>query len=370
MMLTNKVYNPFIRTKDTTSKVMTDVVISLVPCILMSYLAFGTAALALLAVSVGTAIVTEYVFSLIFLQRPHSVLDGSAIVTGILLAFTLGAFTPLHVVAFGAAMAIIFGKLLWGGIGRNLFNPALVGREFMTVFFPAVMTSGAIWYNYAHVNLTELHLFGSELADQLLFKPAGAMGEYSILGLALGGLYLLWRRRISWHIPFALFVAFSACLWIAMCYFPEKEISFSLGGLMLGTLFMATDMPSSASTPWGKCYYGAMIGLTAFLLIVYGVRYEYMSYSILLLNGFSRLINWVFRPRIWGQKLDIMPRIGWTLLLTIGILAVAYVVVLLHEVGGIQYLLYAFIVYCIVRFIVEDAKRNRFVTNTPQEENK
>lgn len=370
MILKNKVYNPFIRTKDTTTRVMTDVIIALVPCIFMSYLAFGMAALQLLAVSVGTAIVTEYVFSFIFLNRPHSVTDGSAIVTGILLAFTLGAFTPLPVVAFGAAMAVIFGKLLWGGVGRNLFNPALVGREFMAVFFPAVMTSGSIWYSYEHVNLSELNLLGIDWADQLIFKPAGAMGEYSILGLALGGLYLLWRRRISWHIPFHIFVIFTICLLLTMNYYPEKEVTFSLGGLMLGALFMATDMPSSATTTWGKCYYGVMIGLTAFLFIIYGVRYEYMSYSILLLNGFSRLINWVFRPRIWGQKLDLLPRIGWALLLTLGILVAGYVVVQLHETGTMQYLLYAFVLYCIIRFIVEDAKRNRIVISKAQEEAK
>lgn len=352
MQFSKMLYNPFIKTKDNTTKVMLDVVLALLPCLFISYVAFGLAPLAVVAMAVGTALVSEYIFSFIFLNRIDTLNDGSAIVTGILLALTLGAFTPWYVVSFGAAMAVIFGKLLWGGLGRNMFNPALIGREFMTIFFPAIMTSGSIWYNIDHANFTTIKATNNDFINQLVFKPSGAIGEYSILLLLLGGLYLLLRRRISWHIPFTLFATFTIGLFTVICFIPEKQISFSLGGVMLGALFMATDMPSSASTAGGKCYYGVMIGLVAIIFILCGVKYEYMSYSILLLNGFTGFINWIFRPRSWGHKLDISKRIGQIIGISAVIILVVFTIIKLHEMGGIEYLLYAFILYCIIRFIV------------------
>lgn len=358
MKQSNIIYNPFIRTKDTTGKVMADVIISLLPCIFMAYMAFGTSALSLIAVSVGSAIVTEFLFSLIFCGKFDSVNDGSAIVTGILLSFTLGAFTPLHVVAFGAAMAIIFGKLLWGGIGRNIFNPALVGREFMTVFFPAVMTSGAIWYNADAVNHASLSLSGQPLIDELFFKSSGAVGEYSIFCLVLGGLYLLLRRRISWHIPFSLLTVFIIALYV-MKALGAEDLNFSLGGVILGAVFMATDMPSSPSTNSGKCYYGGMLGLTAAIFILMGLKYEYMSYSILLLNGAVPFICRYFKPRIWGMPFNYSTAaLHWTVL-TVCIIAVTLLIGLSHSLGFnvVVYLLDILILYCIIRFIVSDKKK-------------
>lgn len=351
MMQPDKLYNPFVRTADTTQRVMADVIVALVPSVVMAWVAFGTAALSLIAVSVGSALVAEYLFGLVFRQRPWSVLDGSAIVTGLLLALTLGAFTPLHVVAFGAAMAVVFGKLLWGGLGRNLFNPALVGRELMTVYFPAVMTSGAIWYDHAAVNFTHLSWLGDGLWGDLLFKPAGAVGEYSILALVAGGLYLIYRRRITWHIPLALCLTFTVCLSLTWWLAPETEIQFSLGGLLLGAIFMATDMPTSASTPWGKVYYGALIGLTAYLFILWGLKYEYMSFSILLVNGYSRAINWPFRPRVWGMPLDLRARVCRVALITFEVIATAIIVTGAKERGLVHYFVMAFIVWCIARYV-------------------
>ncbi|WP_080902714.1 RnfABCDGE type electron transport complex subunit D [Parabacteroides sp. Marseille-P3160] len=341
-------YPPFVRANDSTSKVMFDVILALIPCLVFSYFAFGFVPVMVILVAVGSALLTEFIFSMIFWSKKNSVTDGSGIVTGILLSCTIGAFTPLYVVAFGGAMSVLFGKLLWGGLGRNPFNPALVGREFMTVFFPTVMTSGSIWYDRTAVNLSGINLFDNELLNGLFFRPSGAIGEYSILFLTLGGLYLLFRRRISWHIPFALFAAFSLPLYLLL--YLGNSLSFSLGGLMLGAIFMATDMPSSPSTSSGKIFYGAMIGLTAILFILNGVNYEYMSYSILLLNAFTAPVNWVFRPRIWGRKLDWSNRLGQGVGITAGILLAAYAIAYLHQIGGIQYLLYVYIAFCIIRF--------------------
>lgn len=349
---TTVIYNPYVKSPDTTQKVMFDVVLALLPCLVMSYFAFGYVPLLLTLVSVGSALVAELLFSLIFFRQIRSITDGSAIITGILLAFTVGSFTPLHVVAFGSAMAVIFGKLLWSGLGRNVFNPALIGREFMTIFFPAVMTSGSIWYSKASVNLTEIKLFGNSLLDELFFKPSGAVGEYSIVFLVLGGLFLLIRRRISWHIPFSLLAAFVGFLFV----FSDYNISFSLGGVLLGTIFMATDMPSSPSTNYGKCFYGAMIGLVAILFIINDVKFEYMSYSILLLNAFAPYISKTFRPRTWGKSLDVVALVWKGSLLISAILITTFAVVYLHHMGGVQYLLYVYILFSIGRFIFADIK--------------
>lgn len=357
------IYTPFVRTKDTTRKVMTDVVIALLPCIVMSYFAFGYVPLLAILVSVGSALIGEFIFSALFLKKKDSILDGSAIVTGILLALTLAPFTPLYVVAFGGAMSVIFGKLIWGGLGRNMLNPALVGREFMTIFFPAVMTSSSIWFNKDALNYIAIKPF-SFLGDNsfidylntLFFKASGAIGEYSIFFLVLGGVYLLLKRRISWHIPFALLSVFSLLTWI----FAGYDLKFSMGGLLLGTIFMATDMPSSSTTKGGKLYYGVMIAVSAILFIVNDVRYEYMSYSILLVNAFSRLISDAFPPKVWGHKYDYTKTIKYAGLLTIAILAATYLVIVLHNYDAIKYLLFAYIVGTIIYFVKRgyDAKRS------------
>ena len=352
MQYNKTIYAPFVRRDDSTSKIMTDVIIALLPCIAMSYLAFGFVPLMVVLVAVGSALVTEFIFSAIFFKQTDSIADGSAIITGILLAFTIAPFTPLYAVAFGGAMAVLFGKLLWGGIGRNMFNPALVGREFMAIFFPAIMASRTIWYDKTAVNIQEINIFGDNFFNQLFFKGSGAIGEYSIFFLVVGGIYLLIRKRISWHIPLSLLVAFTALLFI----FSGYNIQFSLGGLLLGTIFMATDMPSSASTKYGKLYYGAMIGVVAIVCIINEVKYEYMSYSILLLNAFVHPINWVFRPRVWGEKLDIYTRLWQALSVTGAIFITTFAIIYLHHLGAIMYLVFIFIAYCIIRFIAKEAR--------------
>lgn len=347
------IYTPFIRTKDSVWEVMSDVLLALVPCAVISYLAYGEASLFIMFIAVVSAMIAEFIFAGVFLRNWSTLLDGSAIVTAVLLAFTLAPFTPWYVVAFGSAMAVIFGKILWGGLGRNMFNPALVGREFMTVFFPVVMTSRTIWYNKDYINFQDLNIFNFfghngfiEYLNTIFFKPSGAIGEYSVILLVIGGVYLLLRSRISWHIPFGLLVTFFILLQI----FAFKDIKFSLGGILLGTLFMATDMPSSASTKMGKLYYGAMIGLVAMLCLLNDVKYEYMSYSILLVNGFVAPINKIFKPRVWGQNIDLKKRAGAIILVTIGIIATTFLLVYLHHYDLVRYLVFGYILFVISRF--------------------
>lgn len=347
------IYTPFVRSKDSVWEVMSDVLIALIPCTVMSYFAYGNIPFLVMLVAVLSAVIAEFVFASIFLKRLDTLKDGSALVTAILLSFTLAPFTPWYVVAFGSAMAVIFGKILWGGLGRNRFNPALVGREFMTVFFPTIMTSGTIWYNRDYLNFKDLNIFDAfgrggfiDYMNTLFFKSSGAIGEYSVLFLVLGGLFLLLRRRISWHIPFALLVTF----FILLQVYSDLDIKFSIGGLLLGTIFMATDMPSSASTNSGKLYYGAMIGLVAIICLLNGIKNEYMSYSILLVNGFVVIINRAFQTQAWGVELNWVKRIAGVTVLTIGILLATFALIYLHDHDCIPYLIYIYIIFLISRF--------------------
>ena len=252
-----KRYTPHIRVKDSVPKVMGDVIIALLPAILASGAVYGLYPLLVILTSVVSAVVTEFLFSAIFFKKYDSILNLSAVVTGILLALMLAPFTPLYVVAFGGAMAIIFGKLIYSGLGRNRFNPAIVGREFMTVFFGTVMSSGTIWYNEEAIQVTGAKLFGFlgnfsffNNLDSLILKSSGAIGEYSVLLLVLGGVYLIYRDRISWHIPVTLFITVFVGMMISR--FTGINAGISLGGLMLCGIYMATDMPTSSSTPHGK----------------------------------------------------------------------------------------------------------------------
>lgn len=353
-MLIRTNLNPYIKARfNTTQLVMLDVVIALLPLVFVAWVAYGITALQLIAIAVITAMLTDFICSLLFLKKNNTVLDGSAIVTGLLLAFTISPATPWYVVAFGSFSAILFGKIVWGGLGKNRFNPALVGREFMAVFFASIMSSPHIWKNNDLINTPSLKLFEqmdtsffSDYLNGMLYKTTGALGEYSIVCIALGGLYLLYRNRISWHIPLSLLGGFILLLWLT----GADNLRFSTGGILLGTIFMATDMPSSPTTKYGKIYYGLMIGVAIYLFIIGGSQYEYMSYSILLMNAFSNQISLTFRPRVWGEIMDKKKIIEEVFILTLKIIMVLLAMLSLHYYGLMNYLILIYIVYIIFKF--------------------
>lgn len=357
---------PHIKSRfDRTQLVMLDVVIALIPVLFAGWLAYGQVLLNQLAAAIIAALVTEFVFSTIFLKKKSSIFDGSAIVTAILLVCTLAPLTPWYIVAFGSSAAILFGKILWGGLGKNRFNPALVGREFITVFFSVAMTSPMLWKSADIIQQKAGNLFPGldsvYMADYLsgmVYKTNGAMGEASILALIIGGLYLLIRNRISWHIPFSLLFTWSVLCWIN----GTADLQFSIAGILLGTIFMATDMPSSPTTSNGKIFYGAMIGVCLFVFVKGGVRYEYMSYAILLMNGFSSKISSVFKPTAWGEKFDYKQRIGDIFILTLQILTVSFAVLSLDWHSLVHYVIYIYIVYLIFKFNFSFSKSiNKYV---------
>lgn len=340
-------FTPYIRTEVDVRNIMKDVIIALFPAIIAAWLVYGIRALLVVVVSVLSAIWTEKIFSRVFLNNSDSTQNLSAIITGILLALTLAPFTSLPVVAFGASMAIIFGKLMYGGIGKNIFNPAVVGREFMTVFFPLAMSSGAIWFNKEALKMSNISFFENfsktpfaNYLDSLILSPSGSLGSYSAFALILGGLYLLLKNRISWHIPVSFFVtAFLAIMFL------KDGISVSIGGILLIGIFMATDMPTSPMSPSGKVYYGIMLGVVIILLSMLGIKNETLSYVLLILNPFAKIINKVFCPVVFGYDLKevISEQLGKAILLTLGIFIVAISFITLHKIGAVPYLVYLYI---------------------------
>ena len=351
-------FTPYIRTETEVRNIMKDVIIALFPAIIASALVYGTRALLLIAFSVLSAVVTEKLFSKYFLNDNNSVHDLSAVITGILLAMTLAPLTPLPIVIFGACMAVIFGKLIYGGIGKNIFNPAVVGWEFMTVFFSSAMSSGTIWFSQELLQSSGIKFFTgfnnsmfSNYLDGLLLTPSGSVGSYSAFALILGGLYLLLKNRISWHIPVSLFVTF-----FLVTIFLKSNVS--TGGLLLTGIFMATDMPTSPSSASGKIYYGIMLGLVIGLLSILGVKNEILSYVLLILNPFTRIINKVFRPVVFGYdvKEEMLKESGKMILLTLGIFAFAIVFTGFHKVGAMPYLVYLYILISTLNLIFSKNK--------------
>ena len=355
-------FNPFVRTDVEVRDVMKDVIIALFPAIIAAGLVYGLTALLVIVTSIFSAVITEKLFSRIFLNDKDSALDLSAVITGILMALTLAPLTSLPVVAFGASMAIIFGKLMYGGIGKNVLNPAVVGREFMTVFFPAAMSSGTIWFSQEALRLSKINFFVNfqktpimSYLDELLLTSSGSLGSYSVFALIMGGLYLLLKNRISWHIPVTLF----ATSFIATMILKDG-ISVSMGGLLLTGIFMATDMPTSPSFGGGKIYYGIMLGVVIVLLSVLGVKNETLSYVLLILNPFTRFINKVFRPVVFGYdvKEEVVKQGGKAILLTLGIIVFALIFIGLHKIGAIPYLVYLYILVLTLQLIRSDRNKN------------
>lgn len=347
--------SPFITSKTNTQAVMLDVIIALVPLAAVAIYAFGTRAITVLGYSLLSCVITDLLFGYLFLNKRKWLPDGAAVITALLLAFTLSPLTPWYLVVFGGISAILFGKILWGGLGKNRFNPALVGREFMTAFFPAIMSDGVLWNTKLFVESTNAGIRTltdnpqlRELLTTFIYNPLGALGEYSLLALALGGIYLLLRSRISWHIP----VVFIFSLMLMQNILPiEGSANFSLGGLLLGAIFMATDMPTSPTQAKAKIYFGAMLGVVVAVMLSSGINNVYLSYGILLMNAFSAQINSLFMPTAWGHKPD-RGFIKWETIAkqTLIILLACFAIISLHKANLIHYLIYLFALYTILKF--------------------
>ena len=310
--------SPHIRSKETTGRIMLDVLIALVPTLAAGTIIFGVRALLVALVSMASAIVAEAVFSLI-LGRGFTAKDGSAAVTGLLLALTLPASVPYWLAAVGAAFAIVVAKVLCGGIGQNIFNPALAGRAFLLILWPASLVRyaapGTALGMGATVDIvsssTPLHdmvmpsLPHASLMDMFLGNIGGTIGEVCALALLIGGAYLVYRKVISLRIPLAYLGTVAVLTLIfARTGNPFVWMLYSLlgGGVMIGAIFMATDYATSPVTAKGQILYGIGCGGLTVLFRYFGLYPEGVTYAILIMNACAWGFDRYTAPRRFGKK--------------------------------------------------------------------
>ena len=298
---------PHIRTAETVESVMYDVVIALIPAFAMAVYSFGVRALILTAVSVATCIATEYIWQKI-LKRDIEAFDGSAILTGILFAFVVPVGMGLQYVIVGNFVAITLGKIVYGGLGHNIFNPALIGRAFVQASWPVAITTFA-YDGKAGATVLDAMKRGIPLTDSLIYEGGnqyinaflgqmgGCLGETSALALLIGGVYLIYKKQIDWKVPAVMIVTVFVLTW-AMGANPFMQILS--GGLFLGAFFMATDMVTSPITGKGRVIFALGIGILVSLIRIKGGYPEGTAYAILIMNGVVPLIDRYIRAKKFG----------------------------------------------------------------------
>jgi len=319
--------SPHLHASQDVKKVMWFVVLAMVPAMLVSFWYFGIGAILVTLTSVAACILFEFLIQKFFLKGPVTITDGSAIITGMLLAFNVPSSLPLWQIVIGALVAIGVAKMTYGGLGKNPFNPALIGRVFLLISFPVDMTSWPL----PMVNRTVLAdaitgptslgivkeglMKGETISSLMSSVPSyldmfiggigGSLGEVSAAAIILGGLFLLFTRVISWHIPFSYIGTVFAFTGILYLINPELYINpmFHLlaGGLMLGAFFMATDMVTSPMTRSGQLVFGIGCGLLTVLIRIWGAYPEGVSFAILIMNAVVPLINKGFKPKTFGE---------------------------------------------------------------------
>lgn len=300
--------SPHIRGNFRTNRIMLDVVLALLPALLVGIWMLGIRALFVTLLSILSAVAAEWLFCRLTKTR-NTVADGSAVVTGMLLAMTLPASVPYWLVIVGSVFAIIVVKALWGGLGQNIFNPALAARAFMLLICPV----GMVRYQALGVDgvtaATALHhmvmpaLPAESLLDMFLGRCPGSIGELSALALLLGGGYLIWRKVISARIP-AAYLGTVAVLTLVFhkTGSPLSWMLYSLfsGGVMLGAIFMATDYATSPATSTGQIVYGVGCGVLTVAFRYFGLFPEGVTYAILIMNALVWEIDRYTAPRQFG----------------------------------------------------------------------
>lgn len=322
--------SPHIHGNDSIKRNMYGVVIALLPALLVSFYYFGVGAAVVCITSVVSCVFFEWAINRYLLRnRNLSVLDGSAVITGLLLGFNLPSNIPVWIVVIGSLVAIGIGKMTFGGLGCNPFNPALVGRCFLLVSFPAQMTSwpvaGQQWhYMDAVTEATPLSIMkeAAKTGDATVLEKlpdslsmilgnngaafgGGSIGEVCALALLAGLAYMLWRNIITWHIPISILLtmfAFSGILHVVDSSYADPMTVLFSGGVMLGAIFMATDYVTSPMTHKGQMIYGVSIAVLTIVIRNWGAYPEGMSFAILVMNAFTPLINMYVRPKRFGEN--------------------------------------------------------------------
>lgn len=324
--------SPHVHGGDSVKKIMYGVVLAMMPAMLVSFYYFGLSAFIVTMVSIFACMFFEWAIQKFIMKVPSTVTDGSAMVTGLLLAFNIPSNLPIWIILIGALVSIGVGKMTYGGLGKNPFNPALVGRVFLLISFPVQMTSwpkpGLPFTTLNFDGLTGPTPLGilkgglsqgetvsqamsstgmPQYADLLFGQMGGSLGEVSALALIIGGLFMLIRRIITWHIPVAFIGSSFIFAGILHAVNPEiyVEPTFHLitGGLMLGAFFMATDMVTSPMSKVGQLIFGIGCGVLTIVIRVWGAYPEGVSFAILLMNAATPLINNAFKPKQFGETI-------------------------------------------------------------------
>lgn len=320
MKLLNVSGSPHVHSDESTKKIMWRVNLALVPTLIVAIAFFGLNALLISLVSVASCVFFQWLIEKFLLKTPSTVSDGSAVVTGLLLAFNVPATREMILLVIIAALvAIGIGKMSFGGLGKNPFNPALVGRVFMLISFPVQMTTwpkpGENLFcmisqptTDATTGATPLGLIkengvqaAGQVWDYFVGNIGGSLGEVSALAILIGAIYLLCRRIISWHIPVSFIgtaFIFSGILWLCdKTAFVDPLTTILTGGIMLGACFMATDMVTSPMTKAGQLVFGFGCGLLTIIIRNWGNYPEGVSFAILLMNAVTPLLNRWFKPK-------------------------------------------------------------------------
>ena len=316
--------SPHVHSGDSIEKNMYGVLIALIPAFIWSVVFFGMGAIIVTLTSVLACLIFEFLIQKFILKRQPTIWDGSAIITGVLLAFNVPANLPIWIILIGALVAIGIGKMSFGGLGCNIFNPALVGRVFLLISFPVQMTTWPMTQGFntsyidAQTGATPLALLKEAVKtgtpvnevlntegfvtykDMLLGNMGGSLGEVAALALLVGFAFMLFRRIITWHIPvtiFATVVIFGGILHLCdPVQFVNPLFHLLTGGMMLGAIFMATDYVTSPMSSKGMIIYGVGIGVLTIIIRVFGAYPEGMSFAILIMNAFTPLINRYCKP--------------------------------------------------------------------------
>ena len=315
---------PHVHSGDSVQKNMLLVIVALLPAFAVSLVAFGWGALITTLISIAACVLAEWCISKYMLKQQPSLFDLSAVLTGLLLGMNLPSNLPWWMVILGAVFAIGVGKMVFGGIGQNVFNPALVGRVFLLISFPAAMTTWPVANGFAtnyvdaETSATPLYYLkhivktgDTSFADQLpalkdafLGMMGGSLGEVCAVALIIGGIFLICTRVITWHIPVSILATVALLSWIATPAGMDAHvfISYQLlsGGVLLGAIFMATDYVTSPMTAWGKIIYGVCIGVLVVVIRLWGSYPEGMSFAILIMNGCVPLLNRI-APKRFGE---------------------------------------------------------------------
>ena len=311
---------PHVQTSQSTARIMRDVVIALMPALVVSTVVFGADVLRVTALSVAACVAFEYLIQKFLVRGAVTVTNRSAAVTGVLLAFNLPASIPWWIVVIGAFVAIAIAKMTFGGLGKNPFNPALVGRVFLLIAYPVQMTTFPMPVNGAFDALSGAtplaavkHGAAADVLgvqELLLGNMPGSMGEVAALALLCGFVYLLWRRVITWQIPVTVLVTMALFAFVvALCSGESGAALWQLplfhvlaGGAILGAVFMATDYSTSPMTVRGGVIFAVGIGAITMCIRLWGAYPEGMSFAILIMNACVPLINKYVKPTRFGVK--------------------------------------------------------------------